>query len=137
MDGIKRDGTSMKLLTIALGSGTTKAALWSDDGLIALGTADIQATHPRPGWVEEDPEGWWTSTISACAALPTDERLTVDAIVFSARRETFVVVTTAGGHDVVGNLVPPRRDRPGDRFQNQHACAPCARLDEDPRERLS
>jgi xylulokinase len=102
----------MKLLTIALGSGATKAALWSQDGLIAQGIAPIEASYPRPGWVEEDPEGWWTSTISACAAIPADERRAVDAVVFSARRETFVVVTTSG--DPVGPAIASSDRRAAD-----------------------
>jgi len=102
----------MKLLTIELGSGATKAALWSDDGLVALGAARIEAEHPRPGWVEEDPEAWWTSTISACDALPADERRAIDAVGFSARRETFAVVTTAG--EPIGPAIASSDRRAGD-----------------------
>jgi sugar (pentulose or hexulose) kinase len=40
----------MNLLTIDLGSSATKAALWSEHGLIALGRASVAIEHPKPGW---------------------------------------------------------------------------------------
>ena len=86
----------MRILTIDLGTSATKAALWSEDGLIAMGRAPVDVEHPRPGWVEQDPEGWWTSTLAACAQLPSEERMQVDAVGFSTQRDTFVPVTTAG-----------------------------------------
>lgn len=86
----------MTLLTIDLGSSATKAALWSEDGLIALGRASVETDHPRPGWSEEDPEAWWASTVEACAQLPVEGRSGVEAVGFSTQRDTFVPVTAAG-----------------------------------------
>lgn len=86
----------MRILTIDLGTSATKAALWSEDGPIAAGRAAVDVEHPRPDWVEQDPEGWWTSTIAACQQLPQDLLTQVDAVGFSTQRDTFVPVTTAG-----------------------------------------
>ena len=86
----------MRILTIDLGSSATKAALWSEEGLVAAARTPVNVEHPHPGWAEQDPEEWWTSTVTACAHLPEDERLQVDAVGFSTQRETFVPVTTAG-----------------------------------------
>ena len=74
----------MRILTIDLGTSATKAALWSEDGPIAMGRAPVDVEHPRPGWVEQDPEGWWTSTLAACADLPPDELARIDAVSFSS-----------------------------------------------------
>jgi xylulokinase len=86
----------VRILTIDLGTSATRAALWSQDGPIALERAPVDVEHPRPGWVEQDPEGWWTSTVAACEQLPPDELRQVDAVGFSTQRDTFVPVTTAG-----------------------------------------
>ena len=86
----------MNLLTIDLGSSATKAALWSEHGLIAMGQVTVDAVQPRPGWAEQDPETWWTSTVEACAQLPGKDRMEVEAVAFSTQRETFVPVTAAG-----------------------------------------
>ena len=80
----------MRILTIDLGTSATKVALWSEDGPIAVGRATVDVEHPRPGWVEQDPETWWSSTLDACAQLPEDERAQVDAVGFSSQRDTFV-----------------------------------------------
>jgi xylulokinase len=86
----------VQILTIDLGTSATKAVLWSEDGPIAVGRAAVDVGHPRAGWVEQDPEGWWTSTLAACAQLPAEGRIAVDAVGFSTQRDTFVPVTTAG-----------------------------------------
>ncbi len=86
----------MNLLTIDLGSSATKAALWSEHGLIALGRAPVGIDHPKPGWSEQDPEAWWTSVVEACAQLPDADRMSVEAVGFSTQRDTFVPVTAAG-----------------------------------------
>ncbi len=86
----------MRILTIDLGTSATKAVLWSEDGPIAVGRAAVDVEHPRAGWVEQDPEGWWTSTVVACAQLPAEGRIGVDVVGFSTQRDTFVPVTTAG-----------------------------------------
>jgi xylulokinase len=86
----------VRILTIDLGTSATKAVLWSGDGPIAIGRAGVEVDHPRAGWVEQDPEEWWTSTLVACEQLPSEERKKVDAVGFSTQRDTFVPVTTAG-----------------------------------------
>jgi xylulokinase len=80
------------VLTLDLGTGATKAALWDDDGLQAITRAPIATTHPRPGWAEQDPDDWWTSVVAACAQLRDETPAgyaAVTAIGFSAARETF------------------------------------------------
>jgi xylulokinase len=86
----------MNLLTIDLGSSATKAALWSEHGLIAITNVPVEVVHPRPGWAEQDPETWWTSTVEACSRLPGKDRMEVEAVAFSTQRETFVPVTAEG-----------------------------------------
>ena len=102
----------MRILTIDLGTSATKAALWSEDGPIAVGRATVDVEHPRPGWVEQDPETWWSSTLDACAQLPEDERAQVDAVGFSSQRDTFVPVTTAG--EPVGRAIASADRRAGE-----------------------
>src|SRR6185312_7903135 len=102
----------MRILTIDLGTSATKAALWSEDGPLAMGRAAVDVEHPRPGWVEQDPETWWSSTLDACAQLPDDERAQVDAVGFSTQRDTFVPVTTAG--EPIGRAIASADRRAGE-----------------------
>ena len=102
----------MRILTIDLGTSATKVALWSEDGPLAMARATVDVEHPRPGWVEQDPETWWSSTIDACAQLPEDERAQVDAVGFSSQRDTFVPVTTAG--EPVGRAIASADRRAGE-----------------------
>ena len=110
----------MRILTIDLGSSATKAALWSEEGLVAAARSPVRIEHPHPGWAEQDPEEWWTSTVAACAKLPDDERLKVDAVGFSTQRETFVPVTTGG--DPIGRAIL---------WSDRRATDEAARLDPD------
>jgi xylulokinase len=102
----------MRILTIDLGTSATKVALWSEDGPIAVGRATVDVEHPRPGWVEQDPETWWSSTLDACAQLPEGERGQVDAVGFSSQRDTFVPVTTAG--EPIGRAIASADRRAGE-----------------------
>jgi xylulokinase len=82
------------VLTLDLGTSSTKAALWLSDSLGALARAPIATGHPQPGWTEQDPDEWWASVVTACAAVralaPSDYE-TIGAIGFSAARETFAL----------------------------------------------
>ena len=56
-------------------------------------------TRPEPGWAEQDPVGWWTSVVVACAearASRPEAFGAVDAVSCSAARQTFVPVTRRG-----------------------------------------
>lgn len=82
----------MTVLTLDLGTGATKAALWGDDGLITITRSEITTTHPRAGWAEQNPDDWWASVVEACAALRIEAPAAyadVAAVGFSAARSTF------------------------------------------------
>ncbi len=88
------------ILTIDLGTSTTKAALWDEDGLRAVGRTSLTTVHDGPGRAEQDSSSWWPALVdavgAAVAAGAEGGAPTVDAIVFAAARQTFVPVTAAG-----------------------------------------
>jgi xylulokinase len=79
-----------RILTADFGTTATKAALWDDRGLVAVGSAPVATSHRQPGWAEQEPEGWWRSLRDAVARLPAPDRL--DAVGLCGARETFVPV---------------------------------------------
>ena len=54
----------MTMLGIDLGTGSVKAAVLSDDGVV-LGKASraYAVRAPRPGWAESDPAEWLKATV--------------------------------------------------------------------------
>jgi sugar (pentulose or hexulose) kinase len=80
------------VLTLDLGTTATKAALWGEDGLVAIGRAEVETHHPEPGAAEQEPAAWWRSVVDACgavAALAPGPYRAVTTIGFSAARESF------------------------------------------------
>ncbi|MBV8950464.1 MAG: hypothetical protein JOZ99_06295 [Actinobacteria bacterium] len=83
-----------RVLTIDLGTSATKAALWHGTRVVAMTRSPVPTANPCPGWAEQDPADWWGSTVDACAQLRVsapDEYALVDAVCFSATRESFAL----------------------------------------------
>ncbi len=56
---------------LGIDEGTTgvTALLIDDTGaVVAKGYREFPQSFPRPGWVEHDPDDWWTALIAACGA---------------------------------------------------------------------
>src|SRR5436190_21109996 len=67
--GRRREPTVLTL-GIDLGTSAVKAALLDDDDrLVASASRPLEASHPRPGFSEQDPEDWWQATSAAIDAL--------------------------------------------------------------------
>jgi xylulokinase len=87
------------ILTLDLGTTRTKAVVWGDAGAVAGGDATIATRHPEPSHAEQDPDDWWRSVVLACAtarAANPDAWAEVEAVGFSAARQTIVPATSAG-----------------------------------------
>ena len=87
------------ILTLDLGTSTTKAVVWDDDGPRAVGRATVTTSFPAGDRAEQDPAAWWPAVVAACAeARSVSPRSfgAVDAVGFAAARQTFVPVTAAG-----------------------------------------
>lgn len=80
------------ILTLDLGTSTTKAGLWECDGLLSMGRVPLRTHYGDCGRVEQDPGDWWPSVVDATkfalAAAPSVKH--VDAIVMTAARQSFV-----------------------------------------------
>jgi sugar (pentulose or hexulose) kinase len=110
------------VMTIDLGSSSTKVALWSQEGLVAIGRAPIATRTPRPDQAEQDPSAWWTSSVSACKRLPAKDRRRVAVVGFSTQREALVPVEASGEPIGLAIARGDRRaveqaDRLGDEFE--------------------
>ena len=46
-------------------TGTKCVAIDARGAVLGEATADHPVSYPRPGWSEQDPEHWWTSTVAA------------------------------------------------------------------------
>ena len=87
------------ILTIDLGTTTTKAGLWAEDGLVAMGRVRVPTAFPAMDRAEQDPNSWWPSVVAACGearAAAADRFGDVVAVGFSTARQTIVPVTAAG-----------------------------------------
>jgi xylulokinase len=88
------------ILTIDLGTSVTKAAVWNDSGLVAAGHAALTTAHHGGGKVEQDASTWWRSVEEACHDMGARSGVglvdAIDAVVFAAARQTFVLVSGSG-----------------------------------------
>ncbi len=83
------------ILTLDLGTTVTKADVWTDQGVVGQGRADLPSTHPGSGRAEQDPASWWPALRSACAAArhaAPEAWAEIGAIGFAAARQTIVAV---------------------------------------------
>src|SRR5690242_14431753 len=87
-------------LVIGIDSSTsaTKAIAWDQRGrVVAEGRAAIAMSNPHPGWFEQDPGEWWSSTVAALQQLTSKvDAERIAAIGISNQRETFGVFTADG-----------------------------------------
>jgi xylulokinase len=57
------------LLGIDIGTSSTKAVLADErGGILSTASAPHELLTPRPGWSEQDPEGWWAASVTAIRA---------------------------------------------------------------------
>ena len=79
-------------LGIDVGTGSVKAALFDAAGAqLGVGSAILEIHEPRPGWVESDPEQWWSALTSAVAHAVGDKRARVAAIGLSGQMHGVVL----------------------------------------------
>ena len=93
------------ILTLDLGSSSTKVALWDPDapagqaGLTTWAGHPVPTVHPGPGRSEQDPDTWWTSLVAACGAVRArapEAYAAVDVLGCTGARQTMVLVDGAG-----------------------------------------
>lgn len=112
----------MKPLVLAIDQGTTntKAALVNAAGkIIARGIAPVPIYHPRPGWVEQNPEEIWQSALAAVSACIKGRESAVVAVGISNQRES-VLAWDASSGQAAGPCVT---------WQCRRAADICARLE--------
>src|SRR3954468_13096125 len=82
---------------LAIDAGTTGVtALLVDDGgrVVARGYREFPQSFPRPGWVEHDPDDWWSALTAACIEALSNggvQASALAAIGITNQRETTVL----------------------------------------------
>ncbi len=88
------------LLAHDLGTTGNKATLFDDSGqLIATAFEGYPTYYDQPGWVEQDPEAWWTAVCRASAGVLTEAGVTKSSLAgmsFSGHMMGCVPVDEAG-----------------------------------------
>jgi xylulokinase len=87
-------------LGIDIGTSGTKCVLIDTTGaVVAEATVEHPVSYPQPGWAEQDPEDWWTSTVAAvtraCATQPGSAPR-VEAIGLSGQMHGLVTLDAHG-----------------------------------------
>lgn len=87
-------------LGIDVGTSATKALLCDQKGgVLATASAENPIHTPKPGWSEQDPRDWWTSSVAALAAVCRKAKIKpdrIDAIGLSGQMHGSVFVDKAG-----------------------------------------
>ncbi|HEV2094833.1 MAG TPA: FGGY family carbohydrate kinase [Rubrobacter sp.] len=85
------------LLGLDLGTGSAKALLLAEDGVVlGEGSAPYAVRSPRPGWAESGPEDWWEAVAAAARDAVGGRGADVAAIGLSGQMHG-VVLSDAGG----------------------------------------
>jgi len=85
------------VLGIDLGTGSTKAILLDTSGAeLAVASVPVPLSRPRPGWVESDPEDWWSSVKGAVAKVLAAVESPVGAIGLSGQMHGVVLARPEG-----------------------------------------
>ena len=94
------------VLAIDQGTTSTRAILFDKAGR-ARSSAQIALTqlHPRPGWVEHDPEEIWRSVVSTCREAIAAADGPIAAVGIANQRETAVLWERATGRPVHNAIV--------------------------------
>lgn len=70
-----------QLLGIDVGTSSTKAVITDARGaIIATASAPHQLLTPKPGWSEQEPEGWWNAAVAAIGSVLASPGVSSDAI---------------------------------------------------------
>src|SRR5690242_6649843 len=98
--------SSSYVLAIDQGTTSTRAILFDGTGE-ARSTAQVELTqhHPRPGWVEHDPEEIWRSVLSTCREASAAADGPIAAVGITDQRETTVLWERATGRPVHNAIV--------------------------------
>lgn len=80
----------LTILSVDEGTTNSKAVLVGDDGnVLSSGSCPVAIDHPRPGWVEQDANEIWSSTVSAIAVcIRGGPEIEIAAIGVSNQRES-------------------------------------------------
>ncbi len=90
------------LLGLDLGTGSVKALLMDEDGVMrGEGSASYAVSSPRPGWAESDPEEWWEAVSPAVRAAVGARGGEVSALGLSGQMHGVVL------SDGVGSVLRP------------------------------
>jgi xylulokinase len=86
------------LLTIDVGTSSTKVALFSQNGrLLDSEQVTYAVQRPRSGWAEQDPGFWWDAVcLSAKKLLKDDSLREIAAVAVSGQTPSCVAIDTAG-----------------------------------------
>ena len=87
------------ILAIDQGTTNTKALLVDEHGaIVAEAARPLGISYPQPGWVEQDPDAIWNSTMQACAdLLAKTGHVTLIALAVTNQRESALVWERATG----------------------------------------
>lgn len=86
-----QQGSRPVVLALDQGTTNTKAVLVDAEGALrGRGSASVGLSTPRPGWVEQDAEQLWRSTVEAVARCRAGSPDQVVGLALSVQRETVV-----------------------------------------------
>jgi len=108
------------ILAIDEGTGSTKCLLVNREGsIVARGFAPLGESHPRPGWVEQDPNEIWACVQTAVRdVLKNHDPARVVAVGLSVQRESVVAWDRRSGEPLSAVLS----------WQDLRSSAACERL---------